>query len=249
MFVHKWTSSTDSEYRVWLQDFKNEAGDESALILDEYSKERKAFRISQGFRSLYLSGDGPKDWGMPYTNEIWSRYANSPDSSSGDPIQPGEYISVQKFHQVKEVSSSLIKTGRKTMVWKSGIASQHFPVAEFQINAQSCSGVCPQVGDQVYVVDNNAPGFPQNDKPWPYAGITIGNSGSTGKWFTKPGNYNFVLHNIDGSRKEGWGLSALITEGNHQQIGDYVDETGTPVEEEEEIVVEEAEERVLYEQS
>jgi hypothetical protein len=149
---------------------------------------------------------------MPFTNDIIRQYANGPYIFLSDPIQAGDTITAKKFVIAKRVTGGFIYEGRKTLIWKEGISVQEFGVGEFYIDPETCSGVCPQAGDQIYVaVDSN----PANDIPWPMSGVTV----PTGIWFTKPGSYNFVLHNTDGSRKAGWGMTAVITEGNQQSGG------------------------------
>lgn len=226
VYVHKWQGSYDSSYRVWLQDYQGDMNadhygtdGQSALMLDETVSPYTANLIKEGFWELYKTSDGPFTYGIAFTEEIIGRYANSPYNQSGDPLQPGNTITVQKFKRVWEYGGVLQYNGeRRTMAWKLGILAQHIPLGEFAIWPESCVGTCPQEGDQMYyTVDSN----PANDKPWPLLGVKVTVCPTT-RWFTKPGYYNFVLHNSDGSRKAGWGSSVYINEGNHQLSGDAV---------------------------
>lgn len=221
-FVHLWESSTDSDYSVYAQDMlqpyegHSRFGDDgkSIIILNDLDTPYKAYALTEGFYGYYKENDGPYTLGMPFTNDIVRSYANGPHILSGDPIQAGDSVTVRKFKRVYRTSGGdlIYNNERKTLIWKDGISVQEFGVGEFYIDPETCSGVCPQVADQMYVtVDSN----PANDIAWPMAGVTV----PTGIWFTKPGTYNFVLHNTDGSRKTGWQMTAVITEGNQQSGG------------------------------
>lgn len=222
IYVHESFGNANLGFSVFLQDFKGDMNADhygtdgkSALILNDIDYPIEAYLVSGGFFGCYMSNNGPQTIGVPYTKEITHGYANSPDSQSGDLIRAGDRITAQKFK--RRLSGGLNYNGeRRTLVWKPGIAAQRIPVGEFEIMSQSGAGVCPKDGDQIYVASNSSPNI---DVPWPLANRPIKN-GTTGKWFTKPGAYNFVLHNPDGSRKSGWGLSVQITEGNHQVSGD-----------------------------
>ena len=225
-YVHKWTGSYDPSYRVWIQDYQGDlsadhygSDGQSALILDELSDPNFSNLVKEGFWGNYKANDGPFTYGIPFTEEVIGRYANSPYNQSGDLLQPGNTVTVQKFKRVWEYGGVLQYSGdRRTMAWKDGIPAQRIPLGEFAIWPESCAGVCPREGDQIYyIVDSN----PSNDKPWPLLGVKV-TATPTARWFTKPGNYNFVLHNSDGTRKSGWGLSVYINEGNHQLTGDAV---------------------------
>lgn len=218
IFVHLWASTYNPVYKVFAQDYQGD--NQSMLILDVLNPPYKANWVKGGFCYLYRISDGPLAFGIAFTEEITHTYANSPDSQVGDPIKAGDCVTAQKFQQVYYYNNSPNAGQKKTMVWKSGIEAQHFPIGEFAIYGESCSGVCPREGDQVFVIDNAHPGVGEYlyDKPWPLDGRKITN-GTTGVWFTKPGTYNFTLHNADKTRKMGWGMTVQITEGNHQFSG------------------------------
>jgi len=60
VFVHEWQSSIDPGYSIWLQDFKNSAGEYFTLVLNEYDGENKVYILQGGFRDLYLNSDAPR---------------------------------------------------------------------------------------------------------------------------------------------------------------------------------------------
>lgn len=222
-YVHKWQSVFNPSYRVWIQNFQGDMNashygtdGQTALILNDYDTPYKAYLVKEGFWGYYKNNDGPFSFGVPFTEEITQSYANSPHYQIGDPIKPGDTITVQKFKRIWDYGGvPQYNNERRTLIWKEGISPVHFSVGEFFINGESCAGACPRDGDQIcYKKDSN----PANDEPWPLNNVVV----PTGTWFTKSGQYEFVLHNPDGSRKQGWGISVFINEGNTQFSGDAV---------------------------
>ncbi len=221
VFVHEYKGAADQNFSVWIQDFYNPDTNEwYALVLNDLESVPEVRLLKGAIRSLYMSDDGPYKYGVNFTEEISRVYANSPYDLSGESIQPGDYVTAQKFKR-RLATGINYNNERRTLVWKPGLsAAEHIPIGEYEIYAESCAGVCPEEGDQIYVIDSWHTGLLEHsyDKPWPLANHPIAN-GSTGIYFTKAGTYNFVLHNSNGTRKSGWGLTVQITEGNHQFSG------------------------------
>ena len=214
VFVHEYYGPdyTTSNYWVWAQDFEQDDltqshyGDDgkSIIILNDYESPVKSYLVKEGIYGYYKTNNGPYNYGVPYTNEITQSYANGPDTQTGDFAQPNDVLTVQKFKRRYSSSGTLIDYNqRKTIVYNARTeTTSYFAVGEFEIKGYD--------GSQWYViVDSN----PANDIPWPKSGETS----PTGKWFTKPGNYNFTRHDGNGNRvTDGSGFTVIITEGNSQ---------------------------------
>ena len=224
-YVHKYEAAgyTGSGYRVWAQDFQGNINGEhfgtdgqTTIILNDYFTPYKAYLVKEGIWGYYKTHNGPYDFGMPFTEEITyhpmgqasqsENYANSPYVQPNDFASPGDTITVQKFMRVFESNGVLIyENDRKTIAynWRTQ-RTEHLPVGEFSIGTESSEN-----GVQWYVTkDTN----PANDIPWPKEGVKT----PTGKWFTKPGRYNFARHDTSGQRLQGYGIIIEITEGNAQ---------------------------------
>ncbi|MDP3899562.1 MAG: CHAP domain-containing protein [bacterium] len=127
VYVHNWNG-------VVLQDFY---GDNTgfyhgytSIILN--SAGTVAHLLKEGFWDHYLNNNGPGNYGAPLTEEITAKYANSPFISSGDYVQPGNEIVVQKFQRVGTTDF----TGRRTLIYNktSGQAVRRFAVGWFVID-------------------------------------------------------------------------------------------------------------------
>jgi len=180
VYVHNWNGVT-------LQDFygTNTGFYHGYTSIIVSSDGISAYLLKEGFWDYYMNNNGPATFGPPFTDEITAEYADSPFINSGDYMQAGQQMVVQKFKRIGT-------DDRRTLVYNktSGQPATHFAVGEFSIGKdRSADGV------QWYVtVDSN----PANDKPWPKAGVKT----PTGKWFTKAitgeQRYNFVRYNSVG---------------------------------------------------
>ncbi|MDP3899679.1 MAG: M23 family metallopeptidase, partial [bacterium] len=108
IYVHDWDG-------IMIQNFKNDdetnrygTDGQTALIYND--DQNKCWLIKEGFWGYYKQNNGPTDFGTPFTDEITAKYANSPFISSGDYVQPGNEIVVQKFQRVNS-------TERRTLVY------------------------------------------------------------------------------------------------------------------------------------
>lgn len=227
IFVHEWKSAADPSYSVWIQDFYNPKTNRwFALVLNDSKSNPEVFLLQGAILNHYVSHDGPRTCGVPFTREIKLGLANSLLTLSSDFVRPAEYdyssagvapkkIVVQKFMARR---NGICETNnRHTVVHDpSNGATNDFAVGEYRFNAGSLLN-SPKEGDQLYLA---SPGYPyQQDIPWPMSNSPIKN-GTTGSWFVKSGRYDFVLHNPNGTRKIGWGLGFPIEEGNFQFAGD-----------------------------
>lgn len=210
MYVHSWASRFYPNYHVWIQDFQGDLNTDhfgedgqSAIILSGYFQPKKAFLVKEGMWEYYKNHNGQFELGEPYTEEIVDlKLSNSPYNLKSDLVKAGDTITVQKFYRV-------YGNQRKTLIFNNSRMGEviNFPVGEFSITGD----VCPPE-KQIYVYVDSDPG---HDIPWPKENQKT----PTGKWFTKPGQYNFVRHEANGQRLAGWGVSAVISEGNSQSFG------------------------------
>ncbi len=208
VFVHEWRGRADASFSVLAQDFLGDVSSDhfgtdarSVLILNDFSEPATAYLLASGFYGYYKENDGPYRFGVPITWEEELGFSNSPFNNSSDPVRPGDQITVQKFKRRK--NGSYYNNERRTLVWKEGIEVQEFAVGEFSIDR--CES--PASG-QWYIQGSTL----QNDIPWPLAGVGV----PTGRWFIKPGVYQFVFHDDFGRRVYGSQFLAVITEGNYQ---------------------------------
>jgi hypothetical protein len=104
IYVHKLASTTDPSYRIWLQDFIDENNNNTALVLNDYQQENKAYLLKGAIRYFYLNNDGPYNYGIPFTDEITQGYASGPHNE----VQTGDTITVQKFRRVYESDGELV---------------------------------------------------------------------------------------------------------------------------------------------
>ncbi len=213
VFVHEYKGITDDSYSVWIQDFYNPDTDKHyALVLNDLEDPLKAYLLQGAIRNFYMNNDGSGNYGVPFTDEISGYLAASPYTTLGDMILPNGYenssmypkdIVVQKFKLRK--NGLYYNEQRRTIAHDPGDGTTlHFPLGQFSLDQMSCAGICPETGDYIYYND-------EDNHPWPMEGQNT--VPTQGIWFTKPGFYNFVLD------EPGWGVSAYITEGNHQTIG------------------------------
>lgn len=226
VFVHEWESPTDPSYSVWIQDFYNPDTDKHySLILNDLESPKKAYLLQGAIRNFYMNHDGPYNYGVPFTGEISGKLANSHLTAASDFVRPSSFdhpdsqvepkqIIVQKF---KQRVNGEYNNERRTIVHDPDTGeTRHFPVGQFFFQSLSCDGS----DHQMYLYN-----YGGNDIPWPVDDCTV----PTGVWFLKPGSYNFVLHNADGSRRYGWGLTVAITEGNWQYADQEADEEEVPL--------------------
>lgn len=208
---------TDPSYSVWIQDFYNPDTEKHyALVLNDLETPKKAYLLQGAIRYFYMNHDGPYNYGVPFTGEIKGGLANSPFTREDDFVRPSSFdhpdsqvepkqIVVQKFKRRKDGEYN---NERRTIVHDPETGETgHFPVGQFAFQSSSCDATS-NLQMYLYV-------YGGDDIPWPVDNCLV----PTGAWFLKPGSYNFVLHNPDGSQKTGWGLTVPITEGNKQYSG------------------------------
>lgn len=212
VFVHEYKGS-DESFSVWVQDFYNPDTDKYyALVLNDLETPMKVYLLQGAIRNFYMNNDGPGNYGVPFTEEIAGYLASSPYTLPSDFIHPNGYdnssmypkdITVQKFKLRKD--GVYYNEQRRTIAHDPDTGNtEHFPLGQFSVDGMSCIGTCPESGDLIYYNQSG-------NYPWPMIGKNT--VPTTGTWFTKPGFYNFLLN------KPGWGVSAYISEGNHQTIG------------------------------
>jgi len=201
IYVHRWPEQ-GNEY-VLIQDFLNEdennrygTDGQTALIYNPSTQ--RCYLVKEGFWGYYKQNNGPITLGPPFTDEIRARLAVSPNGVHTALGIVGTTVVGQKFGDPDGT--------RQTLMYSTATGYLgHLPMGLFHI------GESNQSGEQWYVmVDNN----PANDLPWPIANQPA----PTGDWWTAAGVYQFCMHNPDGSRRGGVGVSVTIGEGNNQFI-------------------------------
>jgi fibronectin type 3 domain-containing protein len=224
-YVHLWLGQADQGFGVMAQDYLGDMSIDhygtdakSVLILNDLldiaDPVKAVYRLSGGIYGYYKMNDGPYSFGVPRTPEIKNYcYANSHLVLANDNIKPGtdcahaKQITVQKFKR-RTASGLYFNEQRRTLVYDPASGNTyHFPVGEFSID-----GSCSAEGPSQWYVQGLSPAL---DIAWPMKGVLS----PTGRWFTKPGTYNFVRHDANNNRLMGSGFTANIAEGNYQFAG------------------------------
>ena len=201
--------------RVWADNVEQTAECKCAYEL----------KADSAIKAVYDRDGGEETFGCPYTAEIVGRYADSHYHVDGDFLDPGDWITVQKFHKDSE------GLGNTTLVYnqKTG-ETRAFPVSEWSFGY--CDGSIPETGVQWYQAHPNDPTNISLDQKWPLADtpytlpqfVVNPENGliEPEVWFTKPGTYNFVWHVNDKQFVPGGscGTNPTLTEGNSQFTGD-----------------------------
>jgi fibronectin type 3 domain-containing protein len=235
--VYQWLGQANSSFGVVAQDFIQDNlslphyGNDgrSILILNDLEGAKEVHQVSGGIFGHYRTNDGPYNYGVPYTDEIQGYYANSHLVLPSDIIQPSpnnmsapKRITVQKFKR-RLANGTYYNEQRRTLVYNPGGPANdpnynvsHFPVGELSLGTDISNGVPAQL----YIQGSTF----AHDIPWPMLGILT----PTGRWFTKPGAYNFVRHDANGTWLMGSGKLVNVTEGNYQFAGDPSPELSPP---------------------
>lgn len=230
VFVHEYFGIYSSSFSVWIQDFYNpDTNKHYALILNDLEDEPKAYLLQGAIRNFYMNNDGAYNFGVPFTEEIAGKLADSHLSVSTDIITPSganDYVNakdivVQKFK--RRLSGGMFYNNeRKTLVHDPDDGDTgHMAVGEFAVNPDVLlNGTYPVSSDTVKFAD---PSNPYTKYNWPIENentvpTSYVSSNCFVHWFTKAGSYLVYTYDSSGTMVIN-GLAHQILEGNLQFVG------------------------------